>query len=938
MKPIKTKSAKEVTTIMLDYICTFGPPTEIIHDFGREWYNELFKGILEGSGINQKITSAYRPQSNGMVERLIASFMQSLKSMCNDDIDNWPAYVKFTQLAYNTKVHSRTRFTPLELLTGINAYPFEDFTNKNLYLLANSVTCDRALEDMRSLQQHKREAAVSNIEKAQWHQIKGQNERRRITTNRLQIGTKVYLEIKGLHDKLHQKYKGPYTVVEVDELRGTYKLADQKGKVLNDKFQLSRLKLDLEAETELEETKVGKVHEKTPEVKNTKTKLNDKEPTRRSARIGARAVTNLISFVFWLSIATSVLAEPVIVSKLAMNCDPCNKALEKKLATASDKIKNLTQQLKMSGDLQNKYSNLYDKEKKRDKKDQINKQTILINKEILNRSSERDNKTQITLDASVYTLRNRYSVCERNKDLWSRPILFNNECTGIRRHTNESSKLLFSDTSLHNMNVLSKVSHEVQGNVFICEIEQIEVRTYKNFFGAKSQEIKINSIRLSEIECKSMIETKECRGNLMICNEKLCKFDGTPAFSYSYLSESVKLGYSCKLKTRFISLRNRESIIFLKCKVKELKCALRKSIAVWKEDIIMKCPYKFITKIDELVSKPYNILTNSRNALFKVTSLISICDNIRAYKTTEGLVISEDNDIIKRLPKSEIEFSAIHELILSEADNNFANLIDKINNLRIQNCLIQTEILNVIQLEDDKYFRIFSQKNKNIILYVKNNLLHVPRCFDIDKITINQEQSAQCSSDIEVKFKVNDKVIVGFLNDNRIIRMNGRNEKCKGAYIQKESGGLIIKNDKHLHIRNITNKISTENLLQLSEAELNFIHLDELLKGINIFDEIVEHDNNLLEDELDVHHEILDFVGNTKIATSLGFKEEVLTDLMSYWFRNWRGILMTLSSIILIIVLLTVMGMMIKKLNNMKMRRRDRRTMLEIHGLLQTGR
>ena len=49
----------------------------------------------------------------------------------------------FTQLAYNTRDHSRTRFTPLELLTGINTYPFEDYTGKEISLLANSVTLSR---------------------------------------------------------------------------------------------------------------------------------------------------------------------------------------------------------------------------------------------------------------------------------------------------------------------------------------------------------------------------------------------------------------------------------------------------------------------------------------------------------------------------------------------------------------------------------------------------------------------------------------------------------------------------------------------------------------------------------------------------------------------------------------------------------------------------
>ena len=789
---------------------------------------------------------------------------------------------------------------------------------KKLSLLANSVTCDRALEDLRTLQQQKRETTIMNIEKAQLHQLKGQNERQRITTNRLTIGTKVYLEIKGLHDKLHQKYKGPFTVVEVDELRGTYRLADRRGKTLKDKFQLSRLKLDLEPDAQVKKVFVQKRVEPVAELTNVRTKEITKAPGRRSSRIAAKAASNFVSIVLFLGLFCGVIAKNNSSIHGAKELGLDSKTVKDFILKKSDSLWNL-EELFMTKPKDGKKS---------------------IKEKFLSRANNFVDDTTMSSNDTYYNLSNNYSVCELNKDLWSRPIVFNNDCR--RERLKKSSNLLIVGSTFSKLNVLVKVTNEVQGNIFICEIEQVEVKTYKNFFGAGSHELKTNSISISGLECRAMIQTKECRGNVMICNNNLCKYNGTPKLEYRYLSESVKLGYSCKLKTKFISLKNSESELFHKCKVKNLTCRLGKSIAVWKRDIIMKCPYKFITKIEELRSKPNDILTNEENALFQVNKLDLICGSIKSFVTTEGLVLAENSEIINDLPKSELEFSALHELIMSEADFNMAKSIDSLNELRLQSCLEQTEILNVMQLEEDKYFRIYSQNNKNIILYVKNKLLHVPRCFDVRNISIAKKQHSDCSSDIEVSFHLEDKLVNGFLNDNRIVRMDARSEQCKGAFVQKESDKLIVKKNGFVYMKTPPNKISAARLLEMRESELNFIHFDKLLKGINIFDGIVEQEGDLLEDELDIHYNKLDAVGNTKIGTDvIEFQSGLLTGEMSKWFKNIKLLALSLSLLLLITVMIGVAIVVVKNCMKKRRKRRDRTTMLEmhdIHELLKTVR
>ena len=795
--------------------------------------------------------------------------MQSLKKMCDGDVDNWPAYVKFTQLAYNTKVHSRTRYTPLELLTGVNNSPFDNFSNKKVSLLANSVSCDQALEDLRDMLNEKRKIAINNIEKGQAQQIKVQNERSRIITNRLPVGTRVYVEVKSLHDKLHEKYKGPYTVVEVDELRGTYRLADKRGKTLNDNFQLNRLKLDLEP---LNSDNTAQIKNLEPRKIARKNSLNsDRNIIRRSPRIKAQVTSNLILGMLFIAIFINVSA---------------------------------------------------------------NKSSIIVNK--LKNEKMLNNKFKIEESDSSIILTGLYNVCEKHKDLWSRPIVFNNECkikrVKIKNQFFEPGKIL------KYTKILSEVTNKIHGDIFICEIKEVQLLTYENFFGAKTIERKIKNIAVSENECNFMIATKECKGNPMVCDGNFCSHDGTPEESYEYMSESVKLGYSCKTKKKFISLKDKESIVFNKCKVKELRCKLKNSIAVWNDNIIIKCPYKLITHIHTLEIKHNNILTNNKNALFQINNKMIICDNIIAFTTTEGLLITTDTRVNK-LETETIEFSALHELILSEADMNTNRAIENLNKIKINNCLQQTEILNLMILKEDNYFRLIAQNKKDTILYVKNRILHIPRCFSINSIVIKKAQRTSCNSDIEIEFKIKNKTTLGYLNDERIIRMIPRKQNCEPTYVQREfPDHLLIKKLGIVSIRKPSNKILTTDLLELKESELNFLHYEELLDGINIFDEIVEEVENVLDDELDTHQDVLTFKSQSKFKSeTLESGKEFLTKIQNYFYNNLKFIIGGLTTLIILYASITIVKLIMKYRINKIVRNQEDVALQEIQTMLRAS-
>ena len=67
-KPLKVKTAHEVAVFLYELICRNGCTCIRINDQGREFCNAVSHTLLKLTGTIQRVTSAYHPQANGLVE------------------------------------------------------------------------------------------------------------------------------------------------------------------------------------------------------------------------------------------------------------------------------------------------------------------------------------------------------------------------------------------------------------------------------------------------------------------------------------------------------------------------------------------------------------------------------------------------------------------------------------------------------------------------------------------------------------------------------------------------------------------------------------------------------------------------------------------------------------------------------------------------------
>ena len=95
------KSALTIAQFLNEVVCRHGCFEIQINDQGREFVNEVCKQVHELMGVEQRITSAYHPQPNGLVERQKRTIKNSLVNVLEDNPEIWPQIIEGILFAHS---------------------------------------------------------------------------------------------------------------------------------------------------------------------------------------------------------------------------------------------------------------------------------------------------------------------------------------------------------------------------------------------------------------------------------------------------------------------------------------------------------------------------------------------------------------------------------------------------------------------------------------------------------------------------------------------------------------------------------------------------------------------------------------------------------------------------------------------------------------------
>ena len=229
--------------IFEDIICRHGCPEVIQTDGGKSFANQLVRELCDQFGIRHQLVLAYRPQSNGMVERTNRIIGTAISKYVLEDQQEWDRYLPGILLAHRSTFQSSARFTPFYLTYGREAQlPIDLEFPSNVEYTAQNL--DQRVSAILNRLEPVRVQALSNIEKAQTRQKRNHDDK--IQPYRYKIGDKVLLyksDLATSHSaKLRSKWDGPFYIPQ-SLGKNAYKLRTLDGRVLVKVVHGDRLKL-----------------------------------------------------------------------------------------------------------------------------------------------------------------------------------------------------------------------------------------------------------------------------------------------------------------------------------------------------------------------------------------------------------------------------------------------------------------------------------------------------------------------------------------------------------------------------------------------------------------------------------------------------------------------------------------------------------------------
>ena len=255
MRALKTKTAIEVANFIYEeLICQYGCSDIHITDQGREFCNEVNNTLLKRSGTRHRITSAYHPQANGLVERMNRMISEILLKTIKNQED-WVQALPTVAFAHRSSEQASTTCIPMQFLIGRQPtlpidikmkgkdYIENDLTEEEVKAIEIEILCQN-INKLKKMRDEYILIGQSNIEKAQSRQKKAYDRRKNyvsdININDM-VMRKLQKNVQRKGGKLEKKFAGPYKVV-AKTVKGNCQLEDAKGKVLKTWFPINQLK------------------------------------------------------------------------------------------------------------------------------------------------------------------------------------------------------------------------------------------------------------------------------------------------------------------------------------------------------------------------------------------------------------------------------------------------------------------------------------------------------------------------------------------------------------------------------------------------------------------------------------------------------------------------------------------------------------------------
>ena len=238
-----------------------GVPRCIYSDRGPQFTADSWRELWRLTGTKLSYSSAYHPQTQGVVERMNGVVSQTLRCLIHEtnDVKQWEKLLPTVELVMNSLPNSSTGFTPFYL-----KYGYEPVTPITL-IKGNEITNKESVKAFTQRIVSDWKLARRNLEKSVRQQAKYYDKKHRDVQFRegdLVLLSTRNLRLKGVPAKLQKRFVGPFEILDTVGQQA-YRLALPNEWKLHPVFHVSLLRDWKSADVH---TDVAISQEDTPEV------------------------------------------------------------------------------------------------------------------------------------------------------------------------------------------------------------------------------------------------------------------------------------------------------------------------------------------------------------------------------------------------------------------------------------------------------------------------------------------------------------------------------------------------------------------------------------------------------------------------------------------------------------------------------------------------
>ena len=211
---MQDQSALTIARLFVEEIvCRHGVPRELLSDRGAAFLSKLMLEVCRLMGTKKVNTTAYHPQTDGLVERFHRTLTDMLAKTVEKDGSNWDEKLPYVLFAYRTSLQQSTAESPFFLLYGRDAHlPTSEVLEIDPTRYPFNIK-DYKTEFMTSMSEAW-ELAKSSVRKAQQRQKKFHD--RKAKDPKFAVGHRVFVYMPAAKSskahKFARSFQGPYRI------------------------------------------------------------------------------------------------------------------------------------------------------------------------------------------------------------------------------------------------------------------------------------------------------------------------------------------------------------------------------------------------------------------------------------------------------------------------------------------------------------------------------------------------------------------------------------------------------------------------------------------------------------------------------------------------------------------------------------------------------